>query len=244
MNEPRRRTPLHNAGIRVFLSSAVLLLLAAGCAYRGSIDTPPTLKVTWFSYLSGEDIKAECNANSEVRFRMIYNADYNKQLRTYEVTADGAGGAYFVARAQTGEGLDLRKFSLSDPLAVGGAWEKSQLRLDAAQLEDITGALAVSGAFGPAPVGLRLFSNEYYWVTSLCYQGQYHFNAWLYPSERYGKLEFPQVLEKYDETGVAVAPPQEVSPEGRLIGTTRERTRQNIFQSRVTADGLEGLPGI
>ena len=66
--------------------------LSAACTYRGDIDDPTTIKATWFSYLNGDDIRARCSESSGLRYRLIYNADYDEQLRSYEVIGDGAGG--------------------------------------------------------------------------------------------------------------------------------------------------------
>ncbi len=228
---------------RLALGAGVFLAFLTGCAYEGNIDTPPTIKLTWFSYLEGQDIREQCGPDSLVRYRLVYNADYNKQLRSYEVTADGAGGAYLVSRAQTGRGIDLTKFSLSDPLAMGGEWKRSQLRITAEDLASLNNDLTASGAFEPAPVGLRLYSNEYYWVSSLCKDGQFYFNAWLYPSDRYNKIVFLEFFRQYDETGVAFAPPKEVGPEGRFSASHANST-QMVFQVRVEQNGLEGVAGL
>ena len=220
----------------------LLAIILAGCAYRGSIDTPPTVKVTWYSYLNGDDIRAACVPGAMDQFRLVYNADYDRQLRSYEVVADGAGGAFLTARAQSGSGLQLQRFSLNDPLALGN-WRKSQNRFSPVVFAAFTHALKVSGAFEPAPEGLRLYSDQFYWVASLCREGRFSFNAWLYPSARYDKVTFPGMLFAADKTGVPVAPPEAVGPERRLKGAPRGEKPNSIFQIRVGQNGLQGLAG-
>ena len=137
------------------------LLVLAGCAYRGGIDQPFTLKATWFSYLNGDDIRAACGPGAEPWFRLVYNGAYDEQLRAYEVVGDGAGGAHLVVRVLNGPGLDLTKLSFSDPQAVA-RWTKARDRLDGAGLAAVEAALEASGAFESAPDGLRLASEQFY----------------------------------------------------------------------------------
>ena len=48
--------------------------------------------MTWFSYVNGEDLRAQCSSDEPDRYRLIYNSKANAQLRTYEVRAAGDGG--------------------------------------------------------------------------------------------------------------------------------------------------------
>ena len=77
-----------------------ITILLAGCTYRGDIDNPAVRKVSWFSYLDGTDIRTACAEGAPDSYRLVYNGRYEEQLRSYEITADGAGGAYLVARAK------------------------------------------------------------------------------------------------------------------------------------------------
>ena len=139
---------------RPALGLALLALGAlAGCAYQGAIDQPVTIKATWFSYLNGDDIRAACTDGAPSWYRLVYNGNYEEQLRSYEVVADGTGGAYYTVRVQTGSGLDLTKFSFGDLQAVAG-WTTVRTRLIPADLAALERALEASDAFGPAPVGL------------------------------------------------------------------------------------------
>src|SRR5215813_10182543 len=82
------------------LSVMGVIVLLAACSYRGDIDNPVVRKVSWFSYLDGTDIRVACTEGAQDRYRLVYNARYEEQLRSYEVVADGGGGAYLVARAK------------------------------------------------------------------------------------------------------------------------------------------------
>ncbi len=215
------------------------LAVLAGCAYEGAIDQPVTIKATWFSYLNGDDIRAACTEGAPSWYRLVYNGNYDEQLRSYEVVADGTGGAYYKARVQNGSGLDLTKFSFGDLQAMAG-WTTVQTRLIPVDLAALERALEASGAFGPAPVGLRLASEPFYWVASLCRDGRFHFNAWLYPSARAAGLRFPQILLGHDGTRIAVNPPREVAGIERIRRTVKGQGGPQHFDLEVGENGFKG----
>jgi hypothetical protein len=223
------------------------LLLCAGlaaCTYRGDIDSPATIKATWFSYLNGDDIRAACGEGGGRRYRLIYNADYDEQLRSYEVTGDGAGGATLVSRVLGPSGLVVNRVRLSDPLAWA-RWTRAVTELTPDEMARLDRALEESGAFGPAPEGLQMFSKETYWVSNLCRDGTFYFNAWRFPSDRYAAITFDELLFALDETGVAVRAPVAV-PVGASAraGVPRRQesddTRGNFFNVKVGENGLTG----
>lgn len=227
------------------LATGLLLCALAACAYRGDVDKPYTTKATWFSYLNGDDIRAACVEGASLQYRLIYNADYDEQLRSYEVIGDDAGGAMLTARVQGPGGILVNnKIDLRDPLK-GFRWLKSQAGLDAQALETLNDAMTQSGAFEPAPAGLHLFSKETYWVSSLCKDGVFYFNAWLYPSERFEEIIFDAILFGHDATEVAVRPPKAI-PAGQRFNFDVPRRRQSsdergsTFDFEVGENGLEG----
>lgn len=245
------------AGLKGGLRGALLLaalapaLALAACSYRGDIDAAPTIKFTWFSYLNGDDIREACQPGTAFRYRLIYNADYAQQVRVYEVaphhlSASGpanGGGAAFVTRVSRGSGIRLDSFSINNPLALGG-FTQSDGVLDPEALAELDHALEWSAAYQAAPKGLRLYSDQYYWVSALCRDGRFYFNAWLYPSERYDFLSFPAVLYAHDNSGVPVAPPKDVGPAARMKGAHKGQPANQIFQIRVGENGLAGLAGL
>src|ERR1700751_6126832 len=87
---PRAARPVRALSIFMIGVTAGL----AACSYRGDIDNPVVRKVSWFSYLDGTDIRAACTEGAQDRYRLVYNVRYEEQLRSYEVVADGGGGAY------------------------------------------------------------------------------------------------------------------------------------------------------
>ncbi|WP_340117309.1 hypothetical protein [Pelagibius sp. 7325] len=229
------------AGRRQQLAVAAALLAGlTACSYRGGIDNPATIKTTWISYLNGDDIRAACTEGAPLSYRLIYNSDYDVQLRSYEVAGDGAGGATMTARVQGPSGLVVNEAIFSDSLGFARRIERER-PLDAAQRDALDAALEASGAFAPAPRGLQLFSKETYWITSLCRDGTFHFNAWRYPSDRFDAISFDELLFALDDTGIAVRAPVAV-PSTAAANVPRRREssdeRGNYFLVKVGDNGF------
>ena len=70
-----------------------LMLGLAACTYRPGADNPVARNLTWFSYAGAGDIRADCRPGAADRMRLIYNGDYDEQVRSYDVTALSAGGS-------------------------------------------------------------------------------------------------------------------------------------------------------
>ena len=220
---------------------AVLALSA--CAYRGGIDNPIVRKTQWFSYLDGDDIRTYCVENAPNSYRLVYNARYNEQLRSYELTADGAGGANLTSRAMQKVG-DLTKMSLDDVLAPW-RWQRAETRLNPADFQAFQKQLESSAFYVGAPKGLRLHSSEFYWIASGCRAGQFYFHAWLYPEPASQKLTFPDFLYGRDTTGIAVNPPRAVPPAEKYRNSSRNTDDgEASFWLQVGDNGLGGVPNL
>jgi hypothetical protein len=215
---------------------------AAGCAYRGDFDDPIQRRLQWFSFLDGGDIRAACGSGSLDRYRLVYNARFAEQVRAYEVTADGAGGAYLTARAR-GPYANLILFRVDDPLAPF-RWPRSDARLSPAEFAAFKSALAADGFLGTPPVGDRFSSEQFYWVASGCMDGVHHFGAWRHPSVRLAAMATPAFLFAHDATGVRVNMPHGIGggdyagPPGR----TGEAGMDAPFWITIDADGIGGTP--
>lgn len=238
---PRRPwTPLRRWAPRLAALGAAAAV--AGCTYAGQIDQPYTLKATWFSYLNGDDLRKRCaNIEDHWEVRLVYNGHYEKQLRSYHMIADGTGGADVTARASKPDAGNLARLSLADPLAPW-RWATSRRALDPAARDELEDRLAASGVYATAPSGIRLKSWGWYWVSIACRDGEVHFNAWAYPSDRWDRQDLRQIVQPLDETGVAFnqprAPDFSESP-------TRARPKgegQSIhFELKTGDNGLAGV---
>jgi len=208
--------------------------MAAACSSYSVGDTgnPVTRRATWYSFLNGDDIRQRCARGGGDEVRLVFNADWREHLRLYEYTASGDGGGMLHGRVIPRGRLNL--FSLSDPLGPwsGVAFDLEFRRADAAALWQ---ALAEDRAFAPAPRRLTLRSNRFYWIVSGCRDGRVFFNAWQHPSDRYAGLRFPDLLRRYDISGIEWPAPTPF-PGDDLEGP-RERD-QFVFRLEVTPEGL------
>lgn len=232
--------------LRTTLAFGLGFAVLAGCAYYGpgrtDIDNPVVRKVAWFSYLDGGDIRQSCVAGSVDRFRLVYNGQYEKQVRSYEVTGDGVGGngggASFIARAM-GE-PNLLNLQFPDLLAPW-RWQKSEMALSSAEFAEFRDLLAASGWGQGAPQGKRLHSRDFYWTAAGCRDGKFRYDAWVHAQGDFAEVEFQEFLLARDQTGMAFRKPVKVLPIDRTEqGQPRERSAA-IFSLTVSGEGIGGL---
>jgi hypothetical protein len=217
----------------------LLALLLAGCRADGGVPGNPIgIKLQWFSFLDGDDFKDRCHEGDPDRYRFIYNARFEEQVRVYDVTRYGEE-AIFVARAvapgfvltSTDHGLDF-------------GWQESKDRLSPQELAELRGRLQESGFFEPTPVGLELFSPDFYWVGMSCEEGRFHYTAFARPSPQFDALTFPGFLFERDKTGLAVNPPRNIPFSERLRamggGQGPVEDREPAFRMVVDEEGVAG----
>lgn len=232
----------YRAAILALLASA---LSQAACTYSGGIDNPIARKLNWFSYVAGDDIKAKCTPTAPTQYRLVYNANWDEQVRAYDFRQSliKDGGAMLFSQI-FGGATNVSSFSLTDPLGPARG-VSGEVRLTQDQFLAISHAIDDSGFGQPSPAGLRLESWDFYWVVSACVAGQFHFNAWLYPSARYDGIRFDQLLFAADGTGVAVNPPRRMNAAEQRIDEQFPRYRSYggtpyTFELVVGDNGLAG----
>jgi len=171
------------------LAAAVVLLLP-GCASFGPAEEADARKLTWFSYVNGEDLRAHCSHEEPDRYRLIYNSKSNAQLRTYEVraagdTGEGAGGAVVEARIIPADALWGR-----DPEDALGSGQMVSMRLYLSpdQFERLTTKLDESGVFSGPAMELRAQAGGVFWLASGCHEGTYFLTAFSNPSDRFENI--------------------------------------------------------
>ena len=215
--------------------SALLVGVAAlaSCTWTGGdIGNPLERKAHWFSFVSGDDIRATCDATSPDRFRLVYNGVYDEQLRIYELDALRRVLAIRVVNQGS-----AGRLSGADPLAPWRAVE-AKVQLDQPGYDRLVAAFATGGMFAPPPVGLELPSRSYYWTAATCHQGRYGFTAWKYPSPAFAAMGFDTQLFALDSTGIPVNHAKEV-PFDPLWESKANRLEVTVFSLRVTADGVQ-----
>lgn len=222
--------------------SGLAALALVGCAYRpGGIDSPITRKFQYYSYAGGDDIRRGCVAGALPQYRLIYNANWDEQVRTYDLrrSATGQGAVLFVH--VFGGGGDVSSFNPLDPT---GPWRGASVdaRLDEASYLALIRAVEASGFGEPAPAGLTLPSWGFYWAVSACANGRFHFNAWRYPSDRFDRVRFDALLFERDQTGVPVNRPRpQNEAEYRLRSNQQmEDPTTSTFDLKVGENGLVG----
>lgn len=223
--------------------SALVAVLAAtatlaGCAYTGGVGEPVGRKFQWFSYLAGDDIKARCTPGSPAQYRLVYNAQYDEQVRAYDLRRSviTGGGAQLWTQVFGGD-APINNFSISDPQAPWRG-QGSQTGLSEEQYLTLIRAIEASGFGQPAPTGLRLDSWDFYWVVTACAGGQFHMNAWRHPSDRFDAITFDKVLFPLDKTNKPVNPPRRIEP--ALEKAKADREGSYYFQMIVGQNGFAG----
>jgi hypothetical protein len=230
--------------LKVTLTVAAALGVLAGCAYhgdhRGNVDNPAVRRVAWFSYLDGGDIRDTCVPGSPDRFRLVYNGQYEKQIRSYEITSDGTSndGAYYIARAMGSP--NLLDWTTNDLLAPW-RWQKSEMTLKPAEFSQFRDLLAASGWGRGAPQGKRLHSQDFYWVAAGCRDGQFHYDAWVHAQGDFPEIKFQEFLLARDKTGMAFRQPRKVLPIDRMQQGQPRENASTMFSLTVSGEGIAGL---
>lgn len=228
---------------RVFFAGGALaltVLLLAACLSGDSASNPLLQRFVWYGFLNGNDLRETCFEGSPPRYRLVYNARYQEQVRRYEVISDGAGGGIVVSRAQGSN--HLASVSLDDVLAPW-RWQRSETRFSPEDFARFETALGQSGFFEPAPQHLRLPSAGFYWIGVGCREGRITFNAWRYPSDRFEGLTFPAMLFAQDKNELPVNPPRTIDAAELTFQRSNTAFIDNtgtVFWLRVGENGLAG----
>lgn len=224
-----------------FWIAAMAALAVAGCQYRGA-DNPVARKFSWTSYLDAQDIRESCRPGAPERWRLVYNAVYQEQVRAYELEATPDGGARLAAKVTTSGNLASLDI---DPAAPDPfqPWRDKVAKTDLRpqDLAAFRAALKASGVFAPAPVGQDLDSDGFYWIVAGCAEGRMVFTGWQWPAPAFKALAFDKHLFAWDFTGVAVNPPRPTS-KFELYGKANPLPSEDrAFLVRIGQGGLWGL---
>ena len=193
-----------------------LLLLLSSCAYTGPDEgyyQPITRKLTWFSYVAGDDIRKQCGGREEDRYRFVYNGVYNEQVRAYDLVKSVENGRYNLRTQVTGN-ADLSNLTtdISAPDFLQ-PWRPatSTTSLPQRDYDLLVRALKSSDFFDSLAPTEKLPSIGFYWIVSGCRAGKFFANAYLWPSKRFENIAFAKLLSTWDFTDISVNPPRETS---------------------------------
>ena len=231
----------HTFAARVAILCGLAALVSA-CVFDGASSSFLGSRTTWFSFLSGSDFRQACLNGGPDRTRLVYNADFNRQARAYDIVVQPAGSAemeHWVDRGVTfGPGGNL----LLDPIGT----RASRVLLNSLEVDELESALVQSGVFEPPPQGLRLDSRRVYWLVSGCRDGEFFLTAFRAPSAAFDAVTFDEVVFGHDITGVPVRSPSlGVADTSSLTCRSGDRdptgTGSVCFLVTVGSDGLQGL---
>jgi hypothetical protein len=223
------------------------LLITSACSYQGNDSNLFERKLSWYSYLNGDDIQANCSIGSSDHMRMIYNAVRSEQVRTYDINTqreDAAGdlGTRMKSRVLKPANLPDMGFGSLHDFLTPWRGEEATVWLRDSDLALLWSALANSLAFEPAPRGLHMDGEDFFWVISLCKEGVFSFNAWKWPSDSFKALSFDELLFAWDMNETPVNPPREI-PKGSIHDGSDDpaRIRARRYRLSIGENGLQKL---
>lgn len=197
------------------LLGAALLLLGACVAREGGINDPIQRNFQWFSFVGGDDIRARCVSGAPDRYRFVFNAVWEEQVRVYELERlPGGQGAQFGVTVIRGAPNLLQAYLIDSP-AVGST--RAQTRLTEQEYRDLVRSVDQAGFARMPANGMRLQSYDFYWLVNACTGGRWHLNAWRRQDPGFERLGFDRLLFGHDRTGIAVNPTRVIDPAQRLI---------------------------
>jgi hypothetical protein len=233
--------------MKLLLALAIGLILGgAGVASAQradrNVDMPIVRSLNWFGYVGGDDIRAACRPGGRSRVRLVYNALWEEQVRTYEIflQPDGTAGLNVGVLADQGDVSNLLIERGEDVLSP---WrmKHGQRLLDAAETRQLMGLLQASAAFGPPRDGLRLPDNDFWWTVASCRHGVWGFQAYHYPTDGFANVKFAEQLFAWDSVNVPVNRPRKLEPAEFRRGMDSESARRGRGDRWILVVGKDGL---
>jgi len=202
------------------VSALVLVCAAASPAAAQRADRnvePPIVRTfNWFSYVAADDIRGQCAPGGRNRLRLVYNALWEEQVRSYEIflQPDGSAGLTIGVLAEQGRGADVSNLLIGNARDVTDPWrmKRGQKLLSPAETSELIGLLQASAAFGPPHDGQRLPDNDFWWTVASCRDGAWGFQAYHYPTDGFANVRFAEKLFGWDNVPVAVIRPRKLVP--------------------------------
>ena len=212
--------------------AALALTLTTACESQGDVDNPVVRRATWFSFINGDDLRPACGEGAVDQVRLVYNGDYRRQVRIYQLFADPQSGRGRLTVRAAGKPNLLGEIP---GLQVENDWrgEKESVDLDPGQTAALLDALDRSGLKEAPPVGERLPSNHYFWSAVGCRDGKWVFNVWHYPSQNFHRQTFAALLLSFDHLSLPYEPPKPVE-----YVPQKYRAREIHFTLEVGQDGF------
>jgi len=220
--------------------AAIMGAALAGCTYGGAPTNVFEQRLTWFSFMAGDDIREACAPGAPDRYRFVYNAVYGEQARAYDVVALSGGGA--AMRQQVDRGLVIDVVPLREIFQIGVP-DRTIVQLSPESFAELERRMAESGVFEPPPVGLRLYSRGFFWIVTGCRNAEFFLTAYQHPSERFRQITFDEALFRADTTGIRVRRPGDAAlwghrRSGLSCSAARPQGGEPCFTLQVGENGL------
>ena len=217
----------------------IAIAMLSACTYTGGTD-PVSRKLSWFSYLNGDDIREACTPGAPNQVRLVYNGIQIEQVRTYDI-ADDAGAPVMRVRILGQGKFNTLKFDSMASVFEPWTGQSETVVLPHDAWRTIATTMKESGALQAPPDGLDLKPYDFYWITDSCLDGQFRFNAFRWPSAEFRDATFPGLVLGWDVTGVPINPPRKVDPFQLYNGNNRDIEDQMRSPLAVGRDGLIGV---
>jgi len=216
------------AGFSLTLSTFAAAVLAQG------VDSPITRSFYWFRFVAGKEIREACGQGGPDHYRLVYNAIYREQVRTYDLVAQPGGGAVLTTRV-FGEAGVVNNIIINDVFDVLGPWRgvKTERVLTPAEFSSVIAAMEQSGALRFPERRFEVPSNDFYWAVTSCRKGQFTATAFHHPTDGFRSVAFDKSLFALDNSGVRVNPARKVEP------SVFRGDQNQVWRLRVTPQGIE-----
>jgi len=200
-----------------WLSAVVVVQVLAACAPTpGGLSDPISRKAQWHATAGGDDLREGCAAGRPSRWRLVYNAVWDEQVRVYDIERLPAGeGARLVATVVRGAPRVLQAYLMQ--LGGRSTTRVAESRLSEPQLAALLRAVHDAGFARRPEEGMRLASWDFYWLASACVDGAWHLNAWRRDEPGFQRLGFAELLVALDQTGVEPNRPRDIDPARRAL---------------------------
>ena len=205
------------------------------------VDPPIVRSFNWFAFVGGDDIRGNCGKDGRNRMRLIYNAIYSEQVRTYELFLQPGGttGLGIGVLADQGAVSNLLMNNGGDALKPWSMKHGERI-LNAGETRDLMALFQASAAFGPPRDGLRLPDVDFWWTVASCRDGVWGFQAYHYPTDGFANVKFAQKVFSFDSVPVPVNPPRKLVPAELRRDPNAPVNHMNANQWTLTV-GRDGL---
>ncbi|MDH5772698.1 MAG: hypothetical protein OEY84_06140 [Rhodospirillaceae bacterium] len=214
------------------------VMAVSSCAAVPGVGNDPIMrKLSWFSYINGDDMRPNCTTGAGENYRLVYNGIYTEQIRIYQV-----GGSENNFSVRVINAPDLSDISVSSGVDLLNPWRglKKEKDISSEDMMQLTEAMENDGVFGPPAVGLRVSSKGFFWTVAACHEGNFYFTALRWPGNKFENAAFPTKLLELDESNIKVNQPRTVRA-SNVVNQSQTRKKVEGFTLEVGEDGLVGI---